>query len=279
MNCARSKRGWNRSSAHPERGVVLALLIAGCAPAPQSDRVPEPRAMESLRAAIAATDAAASFRAVGRGRFVSKEGTLEGQLTVRSDPPDRAWVEFRTGALFGLVAERVVIGMPGDAHVLVYRAREEVLDRFHFEESVAAGLGLWGGLGTLQALAIGSIPWPDGAPPPDLESRTRSIGTGKFGIALEPQSGPGELILDVRDGRLRELTWRSRDRNLVQVRYDRYEACGTIERPMRVRLRAPSAGVEADVEWDRLEIPAQFGPADFEVGSRNPPPGRGVQGG
>jgi len=201
-------------------------------------------------------------------------------LTVRSDPPDRVWVEFRTGALFGLVAERVVIGLPGDDHVLLYRAREDVLDRFPFDESAAGRMGLWGGVGTLQALALGCIPWPGGLPPLDLESRTRPLGReGSYAIALEPETGAGELLVDIRNDRLRRLRWRTRGRDVVDVRYDRHAAAGGVERPMRVRLRAPSTGVEAEMEWEHLEVPARFDPADFEVGARNPSRGRGVQGG
>ena len=265
---------------HPERWVSLALLGLACAPGPQGRGIPDPVALEMLRAAIAAATGVEPFRAVGRGRFTSEEGTLEGNLTVRSDPPDRAWIEFRTGALFGLVDERVVIGLPGDDHVLVYRAREDVLDRFRFDESAASRLGLWGGVATLQALAMGCIPWPNGVPPHDLEARTRSAGgAGRFAIALEPETGPGELVLEVHDHRIRRLTWRARGVVVVDVRYDRHAISGSIDRPMRLRLRAPTARVEAEVEWERMEVPARFEPTDFEVGERNPSWGRGVQGG
>ncbi len=256
------------------------MLLASCAPGPQGRDLPDPRALETLRQVLAAAAQVQPFRAVGRGRFTSQEGTLEGDLTVRSDPPDRAWIEFRTGALFGLVAERVVIGLPGDHHVLVYRAREDVLDRFRFDESAGARLGLWGGVATLQALARGCIPWPGGVPPQDLESRTRSAGgKGIYAIALEPETGPGELLLEVADGRLRRLTWRAQGKVVVDVRYDRYAVVAGVDRPMRVRLRAPTAAVEAEVEWQRLEVPARFEPSDFEVGARNPRRGRGVEGG
>lgn len=269
--CTPSGRGWRRCSPRSEIWILVAVAALHCGPAPM--RLPDPGEVATLRAIIE-QQTAAPFRAEGRGRFASDEGTLEGDLTVRSDPPARAWIEFKTGALFGLVAERVVLGLPGDDHVLVYRAREDALDRLQFTESPAGRLGLWGGVETLQSLALGCIPWPGGTPPADLETRLVARG-GHFTLRLDLESGSGEVGLEIQQGRLRRWTWRPDGKPAIEVRFDRYRSVDGVERPMQVRLR--TQGIEAEVEWDRLEIPARFGPSDFEVGGRNPSRGLGVQ--
>jgi hypothetical protein len=272
-SCMRSGRGWRRFSARREIWLLIAAGALHCGPAP--GRIPDPAEIATLRG-ILRDQTAAPFRGVGHGRFASREGSLEGDLTVRSDPPRRAWIEFRTGALFGLVAERVVLGLPGDDHVLVYRAREDVLDRLPFTESSAGALGLWGGVETLQSLALGCIPWPGGAPPANFETRLQARG-GMLTLRLDLESGPGDLGLEIEQGRLRRWVWRPEGKPAIEVRFDRYRSIDGVERPMQVRLRAGE--IEAEVEWERLEVPAQFGPGDFEVGARNPFRGLGVQGG
>jgi hypothetical protein len=174
--------------------------------------------------------------------------------------------------VFGLVAERVVLSLPGDDHVVVYRARDDALDRFPWQETAAARLGLWGDVETLQALALGIVPWPEGHPPADLERRVVERGSVTT-IRLQTEGGPGDLGLDVRAGRLHRLTWRMEGAaETLEVRYDRYRP--DLPHPMRVRLRA--GAVEAEIEWDQLEVPARFEPGDFEIGIRNPAPEPGV---
>lgn len=193
---------------------------------------------------------------------------------MRADPPQRAWMQIRTHALFGLVGERVVISLPGDGHVIVFQERADVLERMPFEASKAADAGPWGGVAELQSLLAGRVPWPGGVVPAGTPRVVAARGGGvQVSIAVAPPSGPGEVRLRFEAERLRRLEWWRGGRLDLELLYDEHVRLGVGWRPHRVRLRIPSTGLRAEIRFDHLEPRSGFGDRDFEVGGN---PGRGV---
>jgi hypothetical protein len=269
---------------------IASGLLAGLACAPRSHTVRSPDAteLESLRACLGPAAAAVPFAGSGRAHFESREGDVDGAVRVRVDPPRRAWVELRTGVLFGLVAERVVVSLPGDGYLLVYRQRSDDLQRLPYDSSVAAPLAPGSGSTGLLALLAGRVPWPGGKAPSDLGSRCEvSSRPGDRELACRvPVTAAGRegwFTLRVAAGRLSRLEWWEGGRRRLVVQYDRYVSLGAAWYPSRVRLQAPGEGLRAEVTLERLDARPSFEDRDFEVGRSSagalePLEGRAVEG-
>lgn len=241
-------------------------LLCGCAPPPALDRAPDGSELQRL-AALLAGPPSSGWSAEGHARLASPEGEVEGALHIALDPPGRARLEIRASALFGLVGERLVVAMPGDDHVLVYRARGDSLQRLPWRETGLSKLLPAGTPAELHALVAGRLPWPGGRPPSDLAARTRiSRQKGDF-LEYRVQLPDSGCVLEVQleAGRLKQLGWRSAASGQVVVRYDRWRRVGELPQPARLRLSAPQEGLVAEFALEALRRRDDFTPRDFEV--------------
>ena len=118
--------------------LLLALVVvARCGPPPRLDRAPDAAELARL-AALARVPPRCTWSARGHARLTAPEGTVEGALQAAVDLPARLRVEVRSRALFGLVGDRLVVALPGDGNVLLYRAGTDHLERMSFGASVLA---------------------------------------------------------------------------------------------------------------------------------------------
>jgi len=205
----------------------------------------------------------------GRARVEATDGEVEGELQFVLDPPRRARVEVRSGALFGMVGERVVLSLPGDEHVLIYRERSDALERVPYEASALAELTLSGQPRDLFELIRGRLPWPGGSPPAGWESRARLVESADAGRTLAFRVPLGQaqqaFVLRLRDGILERFElWEGRTQRL-QIEYDRWRTAAEDMQPMRIRLKAAQVDVEAEFVIDSLEPREAFTERDFEV--------------
>jgi len=266
-----------RSSATRDRRLALAsglLLMLACGP-PQTFRAasPEERALVDDLCARATEPYSAS----GRTRFVSHDGEIEGDLELRVAPPDRGWLQVRTRALFGMVGNTIEVSLPGDGYLLVHDAREDELQRIPFDSTVAAAVSPAGGPQLLLALVGGKVTCDllRGAARPG--QALQAGGTTRLRLELDPASGGGTLLLGMNHGELVDLEWRVADTRRLWVRYSRYVPLGSGRVPTRIVAEAPTEGVRAEIQLQRVEPRSEFGPAAFEVGgSGNPSAKRGV---
>lgn len=185
------------------------------------------------------------------------------------DPPARARVEVRSGALFGMVGERVVVSLPGDEHVLIYRERSDALERIFYPESALAELTLSGEPRDLFELVRGRAPWPRGLPPADWEARTRLVESSNHGRTLGFRvlldEANRSFVLRLRDDVLERFElWDGGTRRL-QVRYARWRPAGDRLQPMEIRIQAAQLDVKAEFALDSLEPKEGFSEQDFEV--------------
>ena len=233
-----------------------------------------PADVERLERLAAPADAA--FVATGRARFRSADAEVEGELELRIDPPERAWLEIRSRALFGMVGERVVASLPGDGWLVVLQERASRLERVPFDSTQIAWICPQGDPASFLALARGRLPaWLVG------EAQRARAGAGspaeRFELDVAPERGGGTLLLRLDGDRLRELEWRVQGERRVWMRYERYESVGAGVVPTRLSLEAPGAGIQAELELLEVDARPGLGPADFEVGGTwNPVPNRGV---
>ena len=244
------------------------LGLVGCGGPPRIDRAPDAIEMDRL-ATLAATAPEAGWSARGRARIESQDGTVEGALTAVMDLPRRLRVEVSSRALFGMVGERVVVSLPGDEHILLYRAREETLEREPFATSSLAQRLPTGALEELHALVTGRPPWPGGRPPADLAARTRVIGRSSDGrqvrYRVQLPDSVSSFELEIQDSVLLRLVWSGRATGPCEVRYDGWRRWGEIEQPSRMRLRAPQEELEVEIRLDEVQARSDFAPTDFEV--------------
>jgi hypothetical protein len=199
----------------------------------------------------------------------SADGEVEGKLAFVLDPPVRARVEVRSGALFGMVGERVVVSLPGDAHVLIYRERSDALERVLYGESALAELTLSGAPRDLFELVRGRPPWPGGSAPVDWEARARLVessdGGRTLGFRLRLDDGRHAFVLRMRDDVLERFElWEGSARRL-EIDYESWRPAGDRMRPMKIRLRAAQLNVKAEFVLESLEPQEGFSERDFEV--------------
>lgn len=257
---------FKRSSAGPRATVLVLALCCGCTPPPPIDRAPELVELQRLESLLAGPPAW-GWSGEGHARLSSRDGEVEGALRVALDPPARARLEIRAAALFGLVGERLVVALPGDDHVLVYRAREDSLQRLPWQQTDLARLLPAGTQAEMHALVAGRLPWPGGRPPADLAARTRISRQGRDLLEYRVQlSAPaGVLEVQVQEGRLSQLVWYGESLGRVVVRYDRWRQFEEQLQPARLRLSAPEEGLEAEFDLETLRRRNDFTARDFEV--------------
>jgi hypothetical protein len=214
-----------------------------------------------------------SFAADGRGRFRAEDDEVDGDVEARIAPPARAWLQVRSRALFGMVGERLVVSLPGDGYVLVYEERADRLTRVSFDSSLAALLAVGGGPPALLALARGRIPSHLGGEA-ELQERVR--------VSPEPRSWQtftlvppresrlaGDFCVEVEQGRMRRFAWLVGGDVRLEVRYEAYRSMGGVFVPSRIRVRAPGARLEGQLELEHLEPRQGFEASDFDVGWRS----------
>ena len=257
-------------------GALLVVFGLACGPAPRSGQAPDRDALQSLRLFLMSPPPAVPFRAHGHAHFESPDGEVDGAVEVRVDPPRRAWLELRARALFGLVGERVVVSLPGDEHLLVYRQRADDLERLALADSPVAFWGLGCGVPGLLALLSGHVPWPDDVPPADLEARARVQGSGRgdvreYRLRLGPGPRQGDIVLRLAKGELQRLEWWAGGERRLAVQYDRFVSLGASRYPTRVRLQVPGERLRAEIDLERLEPQAGFAARDFEIGAAAEP--------
>ena len=256
--------------ANLERALVgtVLLFFISCGPPPRFDRTPEDHELARLRAWMQ-TAPVRGWSGSGRARVESADGDVEGKLTFVLDPPERARVEVRASALFGMVGERVVVSIPGDAHVLIYRQRSDVLERIAFRESGLAQLTLNGAPRDLFELVRGRPPWPGGSPPRHWADRARLVeradGGRSLGFRIELDDAHGAFVLRLRDGVLERLEFWTGPTRRLQIDYDRWTRLGDRTQPMQIRVQAPQLDVKAEFEIDSLTPVEDFSERDFEV--------------
>jgi hypothetical protein len=264
-------------SAVRECGVALAsclLLALACGPPPEF-RSASPEDLARLDLLCARVETA--FAASGHTRFVGTDGEIEGDLDVRVAPPDRAWLQVRSRALFGMVGNTVEVSLPGDGYLLVHDQRDDRLERVPYDSTVAAAVCPAGGPGLLLALVGGKVPCDlvRGAAGPATVSV--SGGTTRLRLDLAAAAGGGILLIGMNGGDLVDLEWWVADERRLSVRYARYVPVGSGRIPTRIVAEAPTAGVRAEIDLRHPEPRAGFGPEAFEVGRNgNLPPNRGV---
>lgn len=274
MRCAPKSLPWKSSARSPSApgaglAVVLAFLgVVCCAPPPRLDRAPDAEELQRL-SAIMRTPPRFGWSARGHARAASRDGRVEGALLAAVDLPARLRVELRARALFGLLGERLVLSLPGDGHLLLYRARTDRLERVPFVDSEVARLLPTGAPEELHALLTGCPPWPLGKTPADLAARVRLVRRSDDGEALEfrvqlPETG-AVFELRLRGAGLEFSAWEASGGGRVEIRYDRWMELKDWRQPGRLRLRAPREGLEGEIRLEQVEGRSGFGPADFEV--------------
>jgi hypothetical protein len=206
---------------------------------------------------------------VGHAHVLSRQGEFEGAMTALMEPPARLRVEMRSKALFGMVGERLVVAMPGDGHVLLFRDRQDTLERQTLQESDLGRLLPTGEPGELQALIAGRPPWPGGRVPEDLQGVTRVLQSRDAGrtlqVVVEVPGTDCTFELETRDGRLRRFAWAKPGRERLEVRYERWRTWDGLERPTRLRLEIPGEGLRAEIDLERAEARRGLTERDFEV--------------
>jgi len=250
---------------------LLLLTTSGlvaCGGPPRLDRTPDAVELERLTS-LAGAPPRQAWSTRGHARLSSPDGTVEGNLQAVVDLPERLRVELRSRALFGMVGERLVLSLPGDGHLLMYRARADALERSPFADSELARYLPTGSLAELHALVTGRPPWPQGRPPEDLAARTRLVGRSEDGRNLEFRvqlSSPQAVFeLRLRDGVLEQWGWEGAEGRRLVVRYDRWRRWGELELPGRLRLQAPREGMEGEILLEAIEARDGLAAADFEV--------------
>jgi hypothetical protein len=255
-------------------------LASGCGPPPRAAlRAADPRELDALRAVLAPLNPPPPFVASGRLRYSGPEGTFEGAVEVRVAPPDRAWLQVRTRALFSMVGERVVLALPGDGFLLVYEERADRLERLHFAASGAAAFAPDGRPSTVLEALAGRIPWTGPVDGEKLGSQVRwgSVGqVSRYRLEWPDSTQGGAWEADVEGGVLRRLSWVVGGETRLEVLYERYLGNAGARVPSRVRVRTPRA--RGEIQLDRVEPRAGWSERDFEVGG-NPAPRGGVDGG
>lgn len=275
-----SKRGWeSRSARGTAWAAPLVFVAVACGPPSTALRVPAADEVDVLRRCLAATAPRVGFEARGKAHFESGEGAVDGDVEVRVAPPERAWLQLRTRALFSLVGARFVTALPGDGFLVTYAERGDDVQRLPFAASVAADLSPGGGPAALLDVAMGRLPqdaWGTG----DIAGRTWVAGSeGQRFYRIDAASGgpPGHLHVWLADDTLRKLQWWVGSELRLEVLYDRYEPVGGVRLPTRLQVRAPKARLRARVDLEHLQPRESFAPADFEVGRLwNPVGDRGV---
>ena len=197
VGCARKLTQCKRRSRSPKGTAVARLLLlcgsglVACGGPPRLDRAPDAAELQRL-AALTGSPPRQAWSSKGHARLTTPDGTVEGALQAVVDLPDRLRVELRSRALFGMVGERLVVAVPGDGHLLMYRARADALERAPFSDSELAHFLPTGSLQELHALVTGRPPWPGGHAPEDLAARTPPGGAERGW----PQPGlPGATFL------------------------------------------------------------------------------------
>lgn len=205
----------------------------------------------------------------GRARVEYADGEVEGTLAVVVAPPSRARVEIRSGALFGMVGERVVVSLPGDEHVLVYRERTDELERLPFAESALADLTPSGQIGDLFELMRGRPPWPGGAPPAGWRTQARLVESQDGGrrLAFRVALGDGDAAFVVRlhDGVLERLEIWEGGRAQLEVEYGDWRTLGAASQPTRILLKSSQLDINAEFTLKELDPRESFTSTDFEV--------------
>jgi hypothetical protein len=267
-----------RSSAGRERGVPLAplclLLALACGPPPQ---LPSASPAELAHLADLCGRPVPAYVATGRARFVSRDGEVEGELELRVAPPERAWLQVRSRALFGMVGNTIEVSLPGDGYLLVHEQREERFERVPYDSSLAAAVLPRGGPDLLLALVTGTIPCDplDRAAGP-VRAGVRD-GVARYELELAPAAGGGTLLLGMSGRERVDLDWRVAGERRLRVQWSRDVPVGEVRIPSRIVADAPAAGVRIEIELRHVEPHTGFGPEAFEVGGTgNPPPNRGV---
>lgn len=258
---------------------VLALAAA-CGPPPRGALAPpDPAALDALRAVLAPLHPPPSFRATGRLRYAGPEGAIEGEVELRVAPPDRAWMQLRTRALFSLVGERVVLALPGDGFLLVYEEREDALERLPFATSGGAAFAPDGRAASVLEALCGRIPWPAPATGAPLRDRVRLGGDPSapaYRLEWPDGDGAGAWEVELSGGDLRRLAWVVGGETRLEVQYERYVQAAGERFPARLRLRTPRS--RAEIHLDRIEPRTDWTDRDFQVGG-NPEPRGGVDDG
>ncbi len=220
-------------------------------------------------ATLAAVAPVVGWSARGQVRIQTRDGTVEGALTAVVDLPRRLRVEVSSRALFGMVGERVVVSLPGDEHLLLYRGREESLEREPFATSALAQRLPTGALEELHALVTGRPPWPGGKPPADLAARTRVIGRSADGrqvrYRVQLPDSASSFELEIQDAMLLRLVWSGGAAGPCEVHYDGWRRWGEVQQPSRMHLRAPQEALEVEIRLDEVQARSDFAPTDFEV--------------
>jgi hypothetical protein len=205
----------------------------------------------------------------GHARVESREGRFEGALKAVLEPPARLRAELRSGALFGMVAEQVVVALPGDGYVLFFRAREDQLERQRLAESQLGRLLPTGSPQELHALLSGRPPWPGGQAPADLSGCTRVLHTHDQGrsleVVVEVPGGSCVMELETHEGRLQRVAWAQPGQERVEVRYGRWKTWDGMDLPGRMRLEIAGEGLRAEIDLERAESRKGFSDRDFEV--------------
>jgi hypothetical protein len=228
----------------------MALLGLGCAPSRPPDADPT---------RVTWPDATVPrFAASGRVRFESNRGDIDGRFSLRIDPPHRAWLEVRAGAVFGLVGERVVVSLPGDGWVVTYEERADRIERVAFADSRLADAAPGGGLERLLQVATARLPWPVDEPPP-----VPRLDGDRLECDLTGAGVPGTLRVEPGGDLLRRLEWRVEGATRLRVEYGEARPCGSGWVPARLRGRA--GDLRVDLRLERVVPRDSFADGDFDL--------------
>lgn len=244
------------------------MLLAHCGPPQRIDRAPDAVELARLDAWLEAAPAQ-GWSGAGRARVEYADGEVEGTLAVVVAPPRRARVEIRSGALFGMVGERVVVSLPGDEHVLLYRERTNELERLPFGESALADLTPSGQLGDLFELVRGRPPWPGGAPPEGWRTQARLVesqdGGRRLAFRVALENGRQSFVVRLRDGVLERLEIWDGGAARLEVEYRSWRTLGGVSQPTQIRLKSTQLNVNAEFTLEQLDSRESFTSTDFEV--------------
>lgn len=257
-----------RARLEPRRMAVRVLLpvvtlLFSCGTPPSLSRAPEPAEWEMLQASIPSVPLC-SWSGSGYARLASTEGDVEGDLEVRVDGATRAWLRVSGRAAFGLVADGMVVALPGDGWVLTHRRRTDELQRFRLEESVASTLTPHPRLVDWVALATGALWEATGEP-----SHTRVVHSEDGGRTVTyqldvPEAG-GYYRVRLGTVGLERCEWWRDGAKRLEVRYGRWANQDGLRLPAQIQIIASQDDVRVHLQLDAWRRRDDFTSRDFEV--------------